>query len=148
VTIRRHQGTAGALSCLLLAGCIQLTYSVQSVEGQLPAAALASLQPAVDDLGSCLRKLGAPHYVWEYLGDGVALGWVALDASGWSFEVGYNFERFFTTSFALDTASSNLPGVVLWFDADLRLKKWRQGRMRDLTSGLHRRPAPVDESGG
>jgi hypothetical protein len=134
------------LPCLLATtGCVRLSYLVQHVEEPVVGTAVGVLQPGADDLGSCLRLLGAPHFVWEYRGDGMALGWVYSDAAGWSLTVSYTVTRFVTPSFDMDMEDTDLPGAVLWFDRDLRLLEMREGRMRDLTSGLRRRPAPVED---
>jgi len=129
---------------MTLAGCVRFTYSVRHAEEPLEQTTLVALQTGTDDLGSCLTRLGAPHFVWEYHGDGMALGWVASEESGWGFSISYNPFRYANPSLSLDQADQNLPGVVLWFDRDLRLTEWRRGRMRDLTSNLRRRPAASD----
>ena len=94
----------------------------------------------------CLQALGAPHFVWEYRGDGVALGWVWSDSSDWDLDASYAvISRAPGVSVSFDWDDADLPGAVLWFDANLQLLELRQGRMRDLTSGLRRRSAPVED---
>lgn len=135
-------------ACALLAllpGCVHLTWDAHHVEEPVPDGALAGLEPGKDGLDRCLQLLGAPHFVWEYRGEGAALAWVASDSGGLSFGISYTWERFATTSFRYDKDAADLPGVVLWFGPDLVLERWRRGRMRDLTSGLHHRPADPDE---
>jgi hypothetical protein len=132
---------------LLLQACVHLTWHAQHAEEPIPEGAVAALEPGVDGLARCLELLGAPHYVWEYRGEGAALAWVALDSGGLTFSISYTWERFATTSFRYDQGDEDLPGVVLWFGPDLVLERWRRGRMRDLTSGLEHRPAEPDEDG-
>lgn len=124
-----------------LTGCLQVRYVGRQVEEPQTAAGLAGLQPGRDDLGAVLAQLGAPHFVWEYRGDGIALGWVWQESAGWELRASYNVIRFGSASLNLEWEDSNLPGVVLWFDADLVLERWRRGVMRELASGLRRRPA-------
>ncbi|MGE3175071.1 MAG: hypothetical protein AB7O97_20760 [Planctomycetota bacterium] len=133
------------LAAALLSGCVRLAYVASSREEPIDRAALARLVPGSDDLASCLRLLGAPHFVWEYRGSGVALGWYHLDRSGWGVDVSYSpFRNAPGASLSFDWDTDDLPGAVLWFDGDLRLTEWREGSMRQLTSGL-RRPASIDE---
>lgn len=134
------------LLCLLLgpAGCIQLSYQKHWIDEPPPAAVVDSLQVGRDDLGSCLSRLGAPHYVWEYDGDGMALGWVYSDDSAWGLGASYSFSDYAGVSFDFDSGNLQLPGVVLWFGADLRLLRWQRGKLAALTSTLRRRSAPVD----
>lgn len=136
---------AALLGCALAAaGCVRLGYGVTRIDEPLDAAVLSSLQPGVSGLGECLGRLGAPQFVWEYRGDGVALGWVWLDGSDWDLDMSYTFGRLRSASLSFDWDDNDLPGAVLWFDEELRLLEWRKGRMRDLTSGL-RRPAPLED---
>ena len=136
---------AALLSIALLAsGCVRLGYGATNAEDPVPPRLLASLQPHQDDLASCLHRLGAPHFVWEYRSLGMALGWVSEDTRNWNVDASYNFDRFTNARIKAAWANSDLPGVVLWFDADLRLERVRQGRMRDLVQGLKQRPADPD----
>ena len=134
-----------AMAAMLASSCVQLSYDATRAEEPLPPAAIAALQPGRDDLTSCLRDLGAPHFVWEYRRVGMALGWVSEDTRNWNVNASYNFDRFSNARFKAAWANSDLPGVVLWFDAELRLERVRQGRMRDLVQGLKQRPADLDE---
>ena len=133
-----------ASTTLLASSCIELSYDATRTEEPLPPSAIAALQPGSDDLTSCLRELGAPHFVWEYRSFGMALGWVSEDTRNWNVDASYNFDRFTNARLKAAWANSDLPGVVLWFDAELRLERVRQGRMRDLVQGLKQRPADPD----
>ena len=142
----RWPSLLAACAAATAAGCVQVVYRHRNVEDPVLSGDLAALKPGSDDLGSCLCRLGAPYFVWEYHIDGMALGWVTEDTAGWSLQFSYSFERYFNAGMSFDLAGSDLPGVVLWFDGELRLVKWRRGRMRDLTSGLRHRPAPVEDA--
>lgn len=133
------------MAALLATSCVKLSYDATRAEEPLPAAAVAALQPGRDDLTSCLHELGAPHFVWEYRRFGMALGWVSEDTRNWNVDASYNFDRFTNARLKAAWANSDLPGVVLWFDAELRLERVRQGRMRDLVQGLKQRPADLDD---
>lgn len=143
------RGGAGWLLALGLcgapAGCVQLQYTTHWYDAPVADAVLQQLQAGRDDLGSCLAALGAPQLVWEYAGSGAALAWAFGDDSAWGLGVGYSFDEFSNVSFDFDSAALQLPGVVLWFDAGLRLERWQRGLLADLTAGLRRRrPAPPD----
>lgn len=133
-------------AALLAGGCVRLGYGHRMVDGPIDKAALESLRPGTDDLGTCLHRLGAPHFVWEYRGDGMALGWVWSDSSDWDFDASYAIiDRVPGVSFGLDWDDFDFPGTVLWFDGDLKLIEWKLGSMRDLTTELRRRSSPVDD---
>jgi hypothetical protein len=143
-----------AIRCCLLAlalqlqSCVYVYWQVEHVQEPIADGTLAKLEPGKDDLSRCLQLLGAPHFVWEYRGEGAALAWVSSDTSSWGVGVSYSFEWFFpSASFRWDAGYANLPGVVLWFDQDLRLERWKRGRMRDLISGHHHRPAEPEDGG-
>lgn len=138
---RRLPALAAAAVLLPAAGCVRLQWHVQHREEPLPAVALAALRPGHDDLAGCLRTFGAPHFVWEYDGDGCALAWYHVDVHGFGLNVSYSVIREASASFSLDLDSTDVPGVVLWFGPDLVLAKWQQGRLRELTRGLRTRPA-------
>jgi hypothetical protein len=141
--VTRWRPLLAAATALLAASCLRVRYAVQRIEEPVPQALLDGLRPGRDDLSSCLRAIGAPNFVWEYRGDGMALGWVFADAAGWYFAASLNVYRFASASMTLDFDNLDLPGVVLWFDENLLLLEWRRGSMRELTQGL-RRPAPPD----
>lgn len=127
----------------LAASCVQLRFESTNIEEPITDAQLHGLADGAD-LGLCLDRLGAPHLVWEYRGDGVAIGYVQLTDSSFGIGASYALESYANISFRGDWADSTLPGVVLWFDADLRLLQWRRGTMRELTRSLRLRPAADD----
>lgn len=133
-----------------LAGCIQLRWTKRNIEDPVSPAAVESMWPGTDTLHSALVKLGAPHYVWEYRGEGMALAWVHQEEDDFGLRVSYSLSRGPSASFRFDDSQLDVPGVVLWFDDELVLEKVRQGNLRDLTEELSRRPASVEEleSGG
>lgn len=134
------------LLTLPLTGCLRFGYGVTHFEAPLDQAALHGLRPGVDDLGSCLQKLGAPNHVFEYQGSGLAIAWHWSDGSDLDLDISYSFSKELSSaSFSLDLDDLSIPGAVLWFDADWKLLSWREGNMRDIASGLRRRTAPADD---
>lgn len=139
-------GTAILATLALCASCVQAGYSVRFEDPPVSLAALASLRPGVDDLTSCLAALGAPHHVFEYRHDGMALLWHHLDSAGWGATVSMGIVRNAPGArFSLDSDTAMRPGAMLWFDRDCKLIEWRRGLMRDLTAGFRRRPADLDQ---
>ncbi len=131
---------------LVASGCLRFGYGVTHIQEPVDHVALVALRPGVDDLASCLQRLGAPNHVFEYCGDGVALAWHYTDGSDFDFDVSYALSREATSaSFSIDWDDTDMPGAVLWFDSDLKLLAVREGAMRDLTSGLHQRPSTADD---
>lgn len=130
--------------------CLRFGYGVTHIQEPVDHGILVALRPGVDDLTSCLARLGAPNHVFEYRGDGVALAWHYTDASDLDVDLSYAVSREATSaSFSLDWDDTDMPGAVLWFDADLRLLEVREGAMRDLTGGLRLRPSDAgDDDGG
>lgn len=136
---------AALLLTALAAGCVNGSYNHVSIDEPIRPEQLASLQPGQSDLGSCLRLLGAPHRVLEYRvgpdrNSGLALVWVWRDVAGWGIEVSGAYDDV-SGSLSFDAQQTDLPGCVLWFDAELRLERWRTGTLGDLLP-TRRRPAP------
>ncbi len=130
----------------LAAACVQLSYTVQYEDNPVPDAMLAQLVPGQDDLASCLARLGAPHHVFEYRYDGLALLWHHVDSSGWGARFSMSVVRGAPGArFSMDSDSAEMPGAMLWFDGDYKLLEWRKGMMRDLTASFRRRPADLDQ---
>lgn len=128
------------------AGCVTGSYQRAMVDEPIPEARLQALQIGVDDLGSCLAALGAPHRVFEVqvgenLDAGMALLWVWRDTAGFGVQVSVAM-RDASVSWSGDYAAAELPGCMLWFDPDLRLQGWQRGTLGDLLP-RRRRPAPA-----
>jgi hypothetical protein len=128
---------------ILTPSCLQVGFGASRNEEPVAEATLASLHAGDDDLATCLKKLGAPNMVWEYRGNGMALGWVSEDSTDWDLDVSFSFQRFASAKFSLDWDDLDLPGVVLWFDASLHLERWQKGLMREMVQS-YRRTADVD----
>lgn len=145
--IRRAIVLAGI--AVAASGCLRFGYGVTHIQEPVDHGALAALRPGVDDLTSCLQRLGAPNHVFEYRGDGVALAWHYTDASDFDVDISYAVSREASSaSFSIDWDDTDMPGAVLWFDSDLKLIEVREGAMRDLTSGLRQRPSSADDDDG
>ena len=134
---------AAALPLVLLAGCVSGKYSHVSLNEPLDLEGLMTLHAGVDRLDACLARLGAPNRVFEYRvapdrSSGMALLWVWRDEVGWGIEVSGALKEV-SGSVSYDQLNQNLPGCVLWFDAELVLESWRMGKIGDL---LPRRVRP------
>lgn len=131
---------------LVASGCVRLNYIVRTVDSPVSVETLSTLRPGEDNLSVCLQRLGAPHHVFEYRIDGMALLWHYTDSAGWGGSMSFSPVRYAPgASFNFDLDDSDMPGAMLWFDADLNLIEWRKGLMRDLTAGFRRRPADRDQ---
>lgn len=139
----RPAAAALALLGLLAGGCVTGGYQRETADEPVPAERLDALRPGTDDLGACLRALGAPNRVFEYAGDGMALLWYWQDATGWglSFSSGRDEAP---GSLQFDFADKELPGTVLWFGADLVLERWRRGTIGELLPAHVRPASPAD----
>ncbi len=131
---------------MLHGSCMQAAYTVRYEDNPVSTGVLVRLRPGEDDLESCLTSLGAPHHVFEYNYDGMALLWHHVDSAAWAVTVSMNVARNAPGArFSMDSDSATMPGAMLWFDRDCRLIKWRQGLMRDLKPGFRPRPADLEQ---
>jgi hypothetical protein len=146
----RARGAAAALLLAVLApfgGCVQGSYSGQSIDEPIVAERLAALQPGTATLASCLDALGAPNRVYEYRlqaddTSGMALLWFWRAETGWGIEVSGTDDV--PGSVSWDSAAADLPGCMLWFGPDLVLERWRAGPVGELAPA-RRRPTPRTE---
>ena len=135
-------------AALLSSSCLSAFYRRETRFEPVPEETLAALNPGTSDLGECLERLGAPLWVWEYEGSGVALAYGWLANRGWNLHASYSFERNVSASFTWQRIDARMKGVVLFFDEDWKLVAWRSGLLRDLTAGFReRRPAAVLDEG-
>jgi hypothetical protein len=107
---------------------------------------LAVLRPG-QSLDDCMRSLGAPNQCFEYRGDGVAMLWAWSDTDALSVDVSLPLQDQVSASFDLDLADTEAQGCMLWFGPDLRLERWKQGRLGDLLPG-RTRPSYEPPKGG
>lgn len=143
---RRQPWLPAAVCALAASGCVQVTYGRIRLEEPISDARLQALRPDEADLTRCLADLGAPHFVWEHQGTGIALGWVWQDKDDFDIDVSYTIYKDAPgASLSYGHEAADLPGCVLWFDATLRLRRWQRGTMGDLTLGLRQRPAVDDD---
>ena len=130
---------------LLASSCVSFGYTSRWIQEPIDPVRLDSLRPGQDNLGSCLARLGAPNFVWEYEGDGAALGWVYSNSGSWRVRVSFGFGARRNVSFSMTSTDIDHPGAVLWFDRDLQLLEWQEGLLAELVGKQPRRPAPVDD---
>lgn len=150
--MRRRRASARAAAAaafvaalaFLQAACVRFQYGRIRREEPIALETLQKLRPGESDLGRCLAALGAPNFVWEYDGDGMAIAWIWQDKDEIGFSASWSPFRYApgaSASWQLEDA--NLPGCVLWFRSDLVLEKWRHGKLDELVPTERRRPAPV-----
>ena len=130
-----------ASSVVLGAGCVRLNWRKATLEQAPPRAAIERLAPGAE-LTACLRELGAPNLVWEQPGGAFAMAYAWSRTRRWGLGVSAPLARHADASFDYATASDEVEGVVLWFDADWRLVRSQRGRLRDLAP-TRARPASV-----
>lgn len=131
---------------VLATSCVRFSYVVRTTDAPLAEADLAALRPGVDDLTACLTGLGAPNAVFEYRVHGMALLWRFVDSSGFGISLSYSVDRIApSASFNFDSDDADTTGVMLWFDADLRLIRWQRGLVRQLTAGFRQPPTDLDQ---
>jgi hypothetical protein len=145
---------------LLCSGCVSVTWQRTSRFEPVDAAAVEELLPGEGreetgapgdlepgDLERCLTTFGAPLWVWEYRGDGMALAYGWLEVRNWGVNVSLPVSRNFSVSFDYHDIDEEMRGLVLFFGPDLALVGIRRGLLRDLTMEARRlRPQGVDEN--
>ncbi len=135
------------LTCVFLGtGCINVSWIRNSRFTPPADEGVAELQPDESELAHCLATLGAPLWVWEYRGEGLALAYGWLETNGMRVNVSVPVSEFASASFDYSDVESEMQGLVLLLDENLVLRELRRGLLRDLTRGAGRvRPAaPTD----
>lgn len=139
-----HSLAASALA-FACASCISLRWDRTTVNVPPKHGVVAELAPGKTSLDDALRVLGAPIYVWEYKGDGMALAW------GWSKDVARGIrlsvpiDRGQSASASYADLAQHLRGVVLLFDEHLVLEQVKKGVLNEIREGLdRRRPAAIE----
>ena len=134
----------GVLLVAVLAGCVSFNWSRDRMFRPLAPGALDGLEPGRTELATCLERLGAPLYVWEYKRDGAALAWGAADEDSKRIGITVPVQRA-RPSFSYGDVDAELRGAVLLFGDDFVLEEVREGCLRDLRDKLARaRPAAVE----
>lgn len=124
---------------LLLPGCIAFHWDRDTRFEVVPGAELDALQPGDSSVDDCLRLLGAPLWVWETAEDGrpgavLAYGWYRADDR--LFRVTFPLVQHAKANFDFQRVDGSLHGLVLFFDEDWALLRWRSGRLEDITSDI------------
>jgi hypothetical protein len=132
---------AGALA-LGLSACVRGEYRRTIVDAPIESERVAALVPGRSGLAECLAVLGAPHFVWEYRGDGLALGYGWFRGSHWGASASYQVARGVSASMDYADLDGATRGYVLFLDGRWVLEGVRKGRLRDLTEGA-RKPRPA-----
>jgi hypothetical protein len=137
-----------ALAALCLGtSCLHFSWSREARYAPIAAAELERLEAERTDLTACLAAFGAPLWVWE---QDPASGASAVLAYGWSDarDLGFRFNvpigRVVSPYVDYHQLDRRMRGLVLFFDADWKLLRWRTGLLRDLTREVRRPPAEVE----
>ncbi len=129
-----------------LSSCMSFNYDRHRALEPLDHARFSALRPNESDLGACLAALGAPLYVWEHHGNGLALGYAWQQERHWSAGVRFDLVRGTSASFNYTDIDASTQGFVLFFDEHWKLCALREGCLRDITTDVGpRRPADVGE---
>jgi hypothetical protein len=133
-------------SAFLCSSCVTFSFDRDLRYVPLPDAAIDSVQPGEASLAECLGRFGAPLYVWEYKGDGVALAYGWHKEKNWNVTVSVPVTHGYTASASYTDDAAKLRGIVLCFDRNLGLEYVRRGFLQSLREELApRHPAPVDD---
>jgi hypothetical protein len=138
----RGTGLALLACCALLAGCVSGQWTRARAHREVRLATLEGLAPGAE-LGACLDALGAPNDVWEAPDGGAALAWWWVDARGWGLTASVPLHDSGSASATWMQADAPGRGVVLFFDDELRLARWRLGGLAGAAERGRRRPAPA-----
>ncbi len=130
---------------LLATSCVQFTYLGAYYDQPVEDAAFAGLVPGESSLQDCLDALGAPHVVQEYRVHGMSMAWGWTDEVGWGADVSYGFDESpLAASFSWDSVDRFVAGLVLFFDAELKLETVRRGSLADILP-QRRPPASIED---
>ena len=80
----------------------------------------------------CLDQLGAPLDVWADADGGILMAWYGSDNTGWSLTFTVPVGRALDVSASYSDVQDGDEGVVLFFDKDLNLVRWVEGKIADL----------------
>lgn len=135
------------LLLLLGAGtsCITATWRRVSRYEPPDESSIDRLRPDEDALDDCLAAFGAPLWVWEWRGDGLAMAYGWLERRDWSVNASLPLTDYASVSFDYAAANEEMLGLVLFFDEQLVLHEVRRGMLRDLAAERPPlRPAAVE----
>jgi len=150
---RRGPGPAWWLPLLLLSGCVGFHWERDTRFERVPQELCDRLHPGSSQLDECLAILGAPLWVWETAESGapgavLAYGWFRADDR--LFRVSFPLTQHAKGNFDYKLVDGSLHGLVLFFDEQWTLQRWRRGRLEDITADIEGagrlRPANTDKT--
>ncbi|MBI5365013.1 MAG: hypothetical protein HZA53_17680 [Planctomycetes bacterium] len=134
-----------AFLALGAASCVSFRFDRATVNLPPRAGVVAALVPGKSALDDALAALGAPVFVWEWKGDGMALAWGWSEDGARGVTLSVPIDQGTSAQASYDDLARHLRGVVLFFDADAQLVDAREGALNDFRAELERRrPAPVE----
>jgi hypothetical protein len=123
---------AGLVLLMPLSSC--LTGNLMRIQRNdvVPAGASADWVIGATTLTECLDQLGAPLDVWAEPNGGILMAWYGSDNSGWSLTFSAPVGQALDVSASYTDVQEGDEGVVLFFDADLNLTRWVEGKVAVL----------------
>jgi hypothetical protein len=127
-------------------GCLTGVWSRTSRLAPVSGDVVLNLEVEHSTLEHCLETLGAPLYVWEYQGDGLALAYGFYRSNEFGFNLSLPVTDTQSASFDYEDERAHLHGYVLFFDDQWKLTEVKAGALRDLERLVtRRRPALPEE---
>ena len=115
-----------------LASC--LTGNLMRVQRNevVPVGASANWAVGTTTLAECLDQLGAPLNVWAVPDGGILMAWYGSDNAAWSATLSVPLGQALDVSASYRDVQDEDEGVVLFFNEDLQLTRWVEGKVADL----------------
>ena len=129
-------------AALVTPGCITGTYTTWRTHREVQGD--DTLQVGVDDLESCLARLGAPLVVREN-GAGILLAWGWAHEREWGLTASIPVTDQNSASFSYNDADLGLTGLALFFDSTWTLTAIRRGLLADVLPPSQTRALSLDE---
>lgn len=127
---------AAATLVLTTGACLNLGVTRVSTNEPIADAQLAALVPQQTGFGEALHALGAPLAVRASENGRVVLAYGFEDELQWGLSFSVPIVRAASARFRFDSSSLEIEGVVLIFDADLRLQSVRSGWLAEILREL------------
>ena len=124
------------LTLPLWASCASARWERNIAERPIEAAQVSALALGVDDVASCLAKLGAPTHVWPRATGEVILAYGWLRADHWGFRVSIATRGNTSPFVDFDSLGAETKGYALDFDAGWILRSVHFGYLEDLAEAL------------
>lgn len=132
---RRVRIAAVALACGL-SSCLNFGVNRFTSHEPIDEAVLAALVPQRTGFEQALRSMGAPLVVRASENGRIVLAYGFEDELQWGFSFSVPLVRAASARFRWDSSALEIAGVVLIFDAELRLQSVRSGWLAEILREL------------